>query len=289
MFPKVGFHIPAKIILCLFLLIFFFNGNSQNGKQPIAKIDWKQIETGLQYAEVNGPKVSKFSDSKVTIIKISPISFNFELILATESDSNLRTIKDWCVLKNLTGGINSGMYLLKDHVSGSGLTQNFGHFNNPTVKESFNAMAVFNPKDKSLPSFQIVDMANQDWKSVLQNYNSCFQSIRMIDNTGTPVYWKHKPVLYCSMSVLAVDKSGNVLFIFARSPYSSNEMINFMLNSDLNVKTAMYLEGGPEASIYLKNNDTEILKFGSYVSNACANDNNKELRKMPNVLGFRKK
>jgi hypothetical protein len=192
-------------------------------------------------------------------------------------------------MRDLTGAVNAGMYSLKDHISGVGYMQHYDHVNNAVVKENFNAMAVLNPKEEALPAFQIIDMKNQEWQSVSQNYNSRFQSIRMIDNTGKAIWWKDKPVLRCSMTILAMDRSGNVLFLFARSPYSANEFINFMLNSGLNIQTAMYLEGGPEASIYAKTADTEILKFGSYVSGSNTNDTNTVLRKMPNVLGFRKK
>lgn len=289
MFNKYYSRIFSFIIICLIFPTISFSGFCQVKSKLPESIEWKQFDEGLFFTELNGPRISKFSDSKITVLKIIPEYYDFELVLSTESDSNLRTIKEWCELKNLTGALNAGMYSLKDHISGSGYTKNFGHINNSKLNENFNAIAVFNPKDISLPSFQIIDITNQDWKKILDNYNSCFQSIRMIDNNTQPVYWKHKPVLKCSMAVLAIDKSGNVLFIFTRSPYSANEMINFMLKSELDIKTAMYIEGGPEASIYSKSKDTEILKFGSYVSNACANDNNTELRKMPNIIGIRKK
>jgi len=273
----------------LLLIILLFPDKSPAKYCPPPTIIWKQLSPGLFAAEVKGPHTSKFPDSKVTIIKIDPAYFNFEMVVATESDSTLHTIKDWCEMKNLMGAINAGMYSLKDHITSIGYMQNYNHINNPSVKENLNALAVFNPKDKTLPSFQIIDMKNQDWKAILKNYNCCFQSIRMIDNNGEAVYWKNRHTLRCSMTVLATDKSGNVLFLFSRSPYSANEFINFMLNSGLNIQTAMYLEGGPEASIYAKTTDGEILKFGSYVSRSNPNDDNTELRKMPNILGFRNK
>jgi len=278
-----------KTALGIFVLILFFSGkNPSTGTKP-SDITWNELDKGLFYTEMTGPYISKFSDSKISILKIDPAFFEFELLASSESDSLLRTIKDWCDLKKLDGGINAGMYSLKDHISGVGLMQHYDHVNNPKVKENFNALAVFNPKNKSLASLQIVDMVNQDWKGILKNYHSCFQSIRMIDNEGQAVYWNKKPVLRCSMTVLAVDKSGNTLFLFSRSPYSANEFINFMLKSGLQIQTAMYLEGGPEASLYVNAQKNEIIKFGSYVSRTNPDDDNIELRKMPNVLGIRKK
>jgi hypothetical protein len=283
------YFLLKKNLLCILVLVLFFSGKNPEKTTPSEDIAWNKLEEGLFYTEMTGPFTSKFSDSKVSILKIDPAFFDFELVASTESDSILRTIKDWCDAKNLYGGINAGMYSLKDHISGVGIMHHYDHINNAVVKENFNALAVFNPKNKSLPALQIVDMTNQDWKNILKNYHSCFQSIRMIDNEGKAVYWNKKPVLRCSMTVLAVDKSGNTLFLFARSPYSANEFINFMLKSGLQIQTAMYLEGGPEASLYVKTTKTEIVKFGSYVSRSKPDDTNIELRKMPNVLGIRKK
>jgi hypothetical protein len=278
-----------KNLIAVCLLLLFFSGKSPLKSDVLFPLEWKQLDKGLDYIEINGPHVSKFSDSKVCVLKINPEYFEFSLVVATQYDSSLKTIKDWCDTMNLTGAINAGMYSLKDHISGVGFMQSFDHINNPVIKESFNALAVFNPKNESVPSFQIVDMVNQDWNSLKRNYNSCFQSIRMIDNIHQGIYWKKKPLLSCSMSVLATDKSGNVLFLFARSPYNANEFIKFMLSPALNIQTAMYLEGGPEASLYVKTDTCEILKFGSYVSYSNPNDDNQELRKMPNILGFKKK
>jgi len=276
-------------LLAIAIPVLFFSGMRPEKILKSLPLEWKNLSEGLNYAEMNGPRISKFSDSKISILKIDPEFFDFTLVAATQFDSTQRTIKKWCDSLQLTAGINAGMYSLKDHISGAGYMQNYEHINNPVFKGSFNAMAVFNPKNKNLPPFQIIDMINQDWKPVKNEYNSCFQSIRMIDNMHHGIYWKKKPVLKCSMSVLAMDKSGNVLFIFCRSPYSANEMIKFMLNPDLNIKTAMYLEGGPEASLYVKTDSSEIVKFGSYVSYSCPNDDNQELRTMPNILGIKKK
>jgi hypothetical protein len=281
--------IIRKGLIAFSVLLLFCSGKSSIKSDVVNPVEWKQLSEGLDYTEINGPHVSKYSDSKVCVLKINPDLFEFNLVVATEYDSIQRTIKEWCEMKSLTAAINAGMYSLKDHISGTGYLQSFDHINNPVFKEGFNALAVFNPKDKNLPPFQIIDMVNQDWKTLQKDYNSCFQSIRMIDNLGQGIYWKKKPLLSCSMSVLAMDRSGNVLFLFSRSPYNANEYTKFMLGSPLNIQTAMYLEGGPEASLYIKTDTSEIIKFGSYVSYSCPNDDNLELRKMPNILGIKKK
>jgi hypothetical protein len=286
---QIRWGVIRRILTAVFVLPLLLFGKGSVNNNSNAPVEWKPLENGLDYAEVNGPHVSKYSDSKVSILKINPAYFDFCLVAATEYDSTQKTIKEWCDMKGLTAAINAGMYSLKDHYSASGYMQNFNHINNPVIKKDFNAMAVFNPQNKALPAFQIVDMKNQDWSPIKKDYNCCFQSIRMIDNKQQGIYWKKKPVLKCSMTVLATDKSGNVIFLFARSPYNANEMIGFLLKSNLNIQTAMYLEGGPEACMYIKTNGNEILKFGSYVSYSCPNDDNVEVRTLPNILGIKKK
>ncbi len=256
---------------------------------PIPTVSWEQLSDGLSLSMLPGPRTSKYGDSRITVLRIDPARYDFRLIAAAQFDTVQRTPREWCEQQGLTGAINAGMYSLTDHLSASGYMRNFEHLNNPRFKAGFNALLAFNPLDSSKPALRIIDMQNENWKPLLDQYQSCFQSIRMIDNNGKAVYWKSKPAQYCSMTVLAMDRAGQVLYIFTRSPYSANEMIDFMLESPLNVASAMYLEGGPEASLYAKTDSVEVIRIGSFVSGTWARDDNQDFRTMPNVLGFSKK
>lgn len=258
-----------------------------NPADPV--IAWEPLSDGLLLTTMDGPRASKYGDSRITVLRIDPARYTFRLVAAAEQDTVQRTPKEWCEREGLLGAINAGMYSLTDHLSASGYMRNFTHINNPRFKPGFNALLAFNPADSTLPPLRIIDMQNENWKPLLDQYQSCFQSIRMIDNLGHPVYWKSRPVQYCSMTLLAVDQEGQVLFLFTRSPYSANEMIDFMLKSPLHVASAMYLEGGPEASLYAKTDSVEVIRIGSFVSGTWARDDNETFRTMPNILGFSKK
>ncbi len=279
----------CRFTTAVLLLWLFFAGQTPVKQWSSIGIPWQTVDAGLSIAEIAGPYVSKVADSKVTVVKIDPAFYNFEFHLSTQYDSVQRTTREWCEFAGLTAAINAGMYSLEDHISGTGYLQNFSHINNPVFKENFNAMALFNPVDSNDKPFQIIDAVGEEWKTSVQKYHCALQSIRMIDATSAAVYWHKKPAIRCSMTVLAIDKMGNVLWLFVRSPYTANEFINFMLRSGLGIKSAMYLEGGPEASIYLKAGEKEIEKFGSYVSYSHPSNDNEESRKMPNVIGLRKK
>ena len=91
------------------------------------------------------------------------------------------------------------------------------------------------------------------------------------------------------MVVIGVDKEGNALFIFTRSPHSVHDFINILLDAPLNLYNLMYLEGGPEASFYLSHNELMIEKMGSYETGFNENDDNNEFWQIPNVIGITKK
>ncbi len=272
----------------IFLLIFILHLKVNSADAP-KSIQWKMLEKGLYITEIKAPRITKIGDSKVTILKINPQYFSFQLIAASENDSLQRTVKEWCETKGLIAAINAGMYGGRSRISNVGYMKNYQHINNSDLKDSYNAMAAFNPVDTNLPAFKIIDMENENWGNYKDSYQSFSQSMRMIDSKRKLTVWKQKHKMRSSMVVLALDKKGNVLFIFTRSPYTPNEFSSFLLKVPIQIQTAMYLEGGPESSLYINNGDTVVEKIGSYVSRTFAHDRNHEFRKMPNVIGIKRK
>jgi hypothetical protein len=110
----------------------------------------------------------------------------------------------------------------------------------------------------------------------------------MLDCDGNPLSWDKKKQS-CSMLIAAKDTKGNVYFIFTRSPYTHTEMIQFMLKYPEKLTNAIYMEGGPETSLYIHVGETTIEKVGSYVSNTYPTDNNKTYWPLPNVIGLKVK
>jgi hypothetical protein len=56
-----------------------------------------------------------------------------------------------------------------------------------------------------------------------------------------------------------------------------------------NLANTIYLEGGPETSLYIKVGDTVIEKVGSYVSQTYPTDDNVCFWKLPNIIGLKLK
>jgi hypothetical protein len=91
------------------------------------------------------------------------------------------------------------------------------------------------------------------------------------------------------MLIAAKDALGNIYYIFSRSPYTHNQMIGFIKQFPFELTNAIYLEGGPETSLYICVGDRTIERVGSYVSGTYPNDDNHEFWALPNVIGLRLK
>ncbi|MFZ9846982.1 MAG: phosphodiester glycosidase family protein [Flavobacteriales bacterium] len=249
---------------------------------------WDSLSPGIYYSEVEAPQKSITNDSKLSIVKINPNKVEFALLSASEHGNKSRTAPEWAKEFNMNVIVNAGMYDLNKTLSNKGFMQNFNHMNNPTLYPSYGGMIAFNRADSTLNNFEILDLEHTPWDSVKTCYYSYSQGMRMIDCNGSPLTWNKKNQL-CSMLLCAIDKEGFVYYVFCRSPYTHNEMIGFLLAMPFEITGAIYLEGGPETSMYISTPNKKVEKFGSYVSRTYENDNNDHFWKIPNVIGVRAK
>ncbi len=271
----------------LLLLLISFGTTAQT--TWLQDIPWKNLMDGLQYAELDAPDKAVVNDSKLTLLKIDSRQFDFEFLLASERGHKARTAPDWATEFDKNIIINAGMYSYNRTQSNKGYMKNFNHLNNPKKSSYFNAMLAMHPKDEKKPPFEIIDITCQDWEKVRHEYHSLCQGMRMISCEGVGMEFVKRPDQSCSMIIVATDTDKNLYLIFTRSPYTHRSMIKYLQGLPLNIRTTVYLEGGPEASLYINTGDTVIAKYGSYVSNTCNNDDNDHFREIPNVIAIKKK
>lgn len=248
-------------------------------------IIWKTIDEGLYFSDIISSVKSEFGDSKISILKIDPGLFNFKLISAKENNEKNKTAKEWAKERALIAVVNAGMFQT-DYKTNVGYMKNYDFINNGTLNH-YNTITAFNRKDPGVPEFQIIDLKCQNWENLKIRYHSFTQGIRMIDCNQKNMWGKQERKW--SMVVIGMDKKGNALFIFTRSPYSVHDFINILLSLPISIHKAMYLEGGPEASLYLNHNGIEIQKVGSYETDFNENNDNDIFWEIPNIIGITKK
>jgi len=61
------------------------------------------------------------------------------------------------------------------------------------------------------------------------------------------------------------------------------------LKAPLGITRAMYLEGGPEASLFVQAGDETVERMGSYETGFNENDDNQVFWELPNIIGIRRR
>ncbi len=285
----------VSTVFCLWNVISVFaqDGTDTLYKRPKDTMDfvvnWTTLADGISFCETDAPLRSKIGDSKITLLKIDPKKVDFELITTTGLDSVSRPVNFWADTMNLNIVFNAGMYDLAKPLISRGLLKNDSHVNQYTYKEGWNMMFALNPKEQTgRADAKIYDMQCKSYDQIKNDYRCFAQGIRMMDCSGTPLFWK-KNSQSCSMMVCAMDEHENLIILFTRSPYTANQMIRFMKQFPTPLHNAIYMEGGPETSLYVHVEDFCLQKVGSYVSNTYPKDTNESYWKLPNVIGVRLK
>ncbi len=90
-----------------------------------------------------------------------------------------------------------------------------------------------------------------------------------------------------------MDHAGRVLFIHVRSPFSTHDLINALLELPIDLQNAMYAEGGPEAQLYVSSGSRQLEFTGSYDSSFNSsfseNDAINIAMRVPNVIGVERR
>ncbi len=211
------------------------------------------------------------------------IGIRFELLCATQYGKEPLTTREWASRHHLVAALNAGMFQ-KNGLTSVGFMKNFDHVNNPRLSKA-NTILAFNPVDESLPEIQIIDRECQDFNDLRQKYRSFVQSIRMISCDRQNV-WNSQDSRWSTLAV-GMDTQGSILFMFSTTPHSVHDFTEILLSLPLSLKSAMYLEGGPQASLYLSTPKTTLQRDGAW---GGLEENSLQFSlPIPNVIGIHKK
>lgn len=276
---RILYHISIFVMSCVFFMQITPSIRAQDSL-------WLEVEEGLFIGRFPATQKSIIGDSKITIIKISPCLYSFNLLCVGELNHPNLTVKEWCGKYNLIGAINAGMYQ-QDYRSNVGYMKNFTYTNNATINSKYFSVAAFNPVDAVIKPFQIFDIDTKDMNEIISNYDTVIQNLRLIKKPSQN-RWARQNKKW-SEAALGQDTLGNVLFIFSRSPYSMYDFNHILLNLPIHLSCAQHLEGGPEASLYFSYKDIKIEEVGSYETDFTESHENTSFWPIPNVIGFVKK
>ena len=141
---------------------------------------------------------------------------------------------------DLAAAINASMYL-PDGSTSTGYMRHGEHVNNPRIAGRFGAFLWPGQNGWGLPRAAIIDRDMPDWRKILEDYDLVVQNYRMINSKGA---FSGRPAarLY-SISAVAQDGKGRILFLHSRSPVEAYSFAQQLLHLPPDVRTVMYVEG----------------------------------------------
>lgn len=247
-----------------------------------ADTPWRSLEPGLQVAAFPAPQKAVVGDSMIHVLRIDPERFELRLLNASAPGNGVSlSARDWCQRHNLVAAINASMYQT-DHKTSISLMTARGHTNNARVSKQ-QAVLAFDRLDGTVPPVQIIDREHQNLDALRPHYGALVQNIRMVSLHGANV-WQPQPRRW-STAAVGIDRHGHVLFIHVRSLYTTHDVINALLALPLELRNAMYVEGGPEAQLYVRSTGGEHEMVGIYDSGLVDPDAATIAWPIPNVIG----
>jgi len=273
----------ASILRCIALLLLALLIDT-SGLQCEANT-WREVDDGLFIGEFEAPTQPSFRQPRIFVVKVDPQKYSFKLLSASENGGKKMTVREWTEKHGLVAAFNAGMYQT-DGTTSVGYMKNFRHINNGKLNIN-NTVLAFNPIDDSVPQIQIIDRECQDFGKLKGKYQSFVQSIRMVSCEQKNV-WSQQPTGWSTLAI-AMDKSRNVLIVFSQQPYSVHDLIEVLLSLPIYIYNAMYLEGGPQASLYLSTKNNTIERYGGWEGSPDSHNPIQAWWPIPNVIGIVRK
>jgi hypothetical protein len=245
---------------------------------PAAPGAWQPLEPGLEVALLDGP-AGAVGDGKIAVVRVDPARFELKLLNASApGEGGLFTARAWAARAGAAAAINASMYQ-HDFRTSVSLMRTRAHVNQRRVSKD-KAVLAFDPLDRALAPVRMIDRDCEELDATAARYGTVVQSIRMVSCDRKNV-WAASPRRF-SAAAIGVDGKGRVLFIHARSPWPVHELVNALLALPIDLRQAMYVEGGPEAQLYARGGGREVERIG--VFEAAPEAQNKDAWPVPNVI-----
>lgn len=217
----------------------------------------------------------------IDVVRADPATFALRVLSQAIDDPTPRSALAWRDAFHLSAVTNAGMF----HESGKpvGMIISDGIVRSqPNTKMS--GYLAWDPVTDADPPFVIAgrDCDGFDLDALRQKYHSVVQSYRLLGCDGQTIPWKD-PKQY-SAAAIALDRTGRIVFLHSRAAVTMAELSAALGRHDL--AGALFLEGGPEASLVARGSEGELARVGSYETGFVENDRNVAYWTLPNVIAL---
>jgi hypothetical protein len=231
-----------------------------------------------------GLEIARFENPSVVVVRVDPAHYDFRLLSAKgKGFKTAPSAAEWVERHGVTGVINASMFQA-DHLTSVAYMRDGKAVNNGSWNRD-KAVFVSQPLQPGLPPVRILDRSCEDAVGIARKYRVAVQNIRMIDCKRRNV-WAPQP-RKSSTACVGMDGRGRVLLIHARAPQATHDLIGVLLALPLDLRRLMYVEGGREASLYVKVGGRVVVsETGDFVAGLFGGNDKSGLWPLPNVIAF---
>ncbi len=210
----------------------------------------------------------------VTLVRIDLARYRLEVRTA-RADGGARPAPRWVADFGLAAVINTSMF--GDDLRSIGMLRDARAVNSDRDNPKLGGFLAFDPVDPADPPAVISgrDCPGFDLAALRRRYRGLVQNYRLLDCQGAAIRWAD-PKIYSSAAI-AVDRDGRMVFLHARAPMQMTALAGAL--ADLDLAGALYVEGGPEASLVAG----PVAEVGSFET-GFFDHSNRAFWDIPNVL-----
>jgi|FLOH01.1.fsa_nt_gi exopolysaccharide biosynthesis protein len=245
----------------------------QQSRIETEKVQWTQIQPGIQYAQVSATQDGKEIEL-VNMLKIDPDMYNFDV----HFDYNSKTVEEW--QKSLDAEIIvNASYWEPDYTPTNNLVMEgkrfIGQF--PSLQESVMknnknkrhvGAFVTNPKQEDLAQAKVysleeraIDYSNPEWGEVVESYPMLVYE----DETVREV---QKDKWRANRTVIGTHDDGDISIVTTQKGYfTMREMGEFLNHPQFEIHNALNLDGGIATELLIDTDNLKMVQYGNFETN----------------------
>jgi hypothetical protein len=218
----------------------------------------------------------------LTVVRVNLSRYRLN-VLSSVRDGAPRPLDAWIRDRALVGGVNAGMFLADRRPVATLVDR--GTVLSDRNPRAFDGIVGWDPVHGG-NAIGVGGRGCADGLDAMRRrFGSVVQGFRMmIDCQGRPIAWPSSRRY--SAVAFGADDRGRAVFVHSRTPYRMRELNRMIADLHLGIRGLVYMEGGPEASLVVRDGARSVTEIGSWEDGFHPSDDNRELWEIPSVIGF---
>ena len=219
----------------------------------------RNTRVGITIERIQGPTPLGLGDGVITLVRFDMHRYAPVMLTASTRDGVAQTLPRWAAREHLVGGINLAMYepdgrptslVVQDGVELSPDDERFGGF------------FAFGPMQAGDAPFVMTgrDCEGGELTALRARYRNVVANYRMLNCANAPIAWvdEHR----YSSAAYGVDREGRLVLVHAATPYLMRDLARVLADPALGLVQVDYVEGGPEATLFVDDGVTQTTLIG---------------------------